>query len=138
MALTSNPEGAQVQDAVATTGKTIAQSVVDAVGRRNAGRHPIGDFGVVVGVTAPVGTLRLGELNGPILAPGVGAQGASLAEVPQVFGAAAPHVVVTMSRALLRHGPDPNSLRYATRRIAHQTISVIKLVRSRSAGVPPG
>ena len=138
LALTSNPEGAQVQAAVTGTGRTVAQSVVDAVASRNAGRHPVGDFGVVVGATAAVGTLRLGELNGPILAPGIGAQGARLVDLPQTFGAATPYVVAAVSRELLRHGPRPASLRHAARRIADETASLIHFVQGRSAGVPPG
>lgn len=138
LALTSNPEGAEVQFAMTSTGKTVAQSVVDAVAARNAGRHPVGDFGVVVGATAAVGKLQLGELNGAILAPGIGAQGACLADVPRVFGPAAPHVVAAISRELLRHGPNPESLRHAARRIADEAASVIQSGRTRSAGLPPG
>ncbi|MDT7711849.1 MAG: orotidine-5-phosphate decarboxylase, partial [Pseudonocardiales bacterium] len=41
LALTSNPEGAEVQAAVTSSGKTVAQSVVDALAARNAGRHPV-------------------------------------------------------------------------------------------------
>jgi orotidine-5'-phosphate decarboxylase len=133
LALTSNPEGAGVQAAVTGTGATVAQSVVDAVAARNAGRHPVGDIGVVVGATAPVGNLRLSDLNGPILAPGIGAQGARLTDVPQIFGAAAP-----LSRELLRHGPHPDSLRHAARRHAEEVARVIQFIRGRSAGVPPG
>ncbi len=125
LALTSNPQGAEVQAAVTGTGKTVGQSVVDAVAFRNTGRYPIGDFGVVVGATAAVGMLRLGELNGPILAPGIGAQGGRLADLPQVFGAAAPHVVAAVSREVLRHGPRPAALRHAARRIADEVASVI-------------
>jgi orotidine-5'-phosphate decarboxylase len=138
LALTSNPEGAQVQAAVSSTGTTVSQSVVDAVAARNTGRQPLGDFGVVVGATAPVRKLMLGELNGAILAPGIGAQGARLADVPEVFGPSSSHVVVAVSRALLRRGPRPESLRHAARRIVDEAASVIQWGRSRSARVPPG
>ncbi|MGH3840058.1 MAG: orotidine-5'-phosphate decarboxylase [Pseudonocardiaceae bacterium] len=138
LALTSNPEGVEVQTAVTRTGKSVAQSVVDAVAGRNAGREPIGDVGVVVGATAPVADLRLAALNGPVLAPGIGAQGARLADLPQVFGAALPHVVAAVSRELLRHGPQPASLRHAARRIAAEAADVRHLAQGRSAGVPPG
>jgi orotidine-5'-phosphate decarboxylase len=138
LALTSNPEGAEVQTAMTSTGRTLAQSVVDAVAARNTGRHPIGDFGVVVGARAPVRELQLGELNGAILVPGIGAQGACLADLPEAFGSATSHVVVAVARALLRHGPHPESLRHAARRIADRAASVIQWGRSRSAGLPPG
>jgi orotidine-5'-phosphate decarboxylase len=138
LALTSNPEGTGVQTAVTGAGGTVAQSVVDAVAARNAGRHPIGDFGVVVGATTSVRKLGLDDLNGPILAPGIGVQGARLADVPRLFGAVAHHVVVTISRELLRHGPQAASLRHAARHTAEEATSMIHFVRSRSAGVPPG
>jgi orotidine-5'-phosphate decarboxylase len=126
VALTSNPEGADVQAAVTGTGSTVAQSVVDAVVARNGGRHPVGDIGVVVGATTPAGALRLEALNGPILAPGIGAQGAGLADLPQVFGAATRHVVAAMSRDLLRHGPQPASLRHAARRTADEAAALLR------------
>jgi orotidine-5'-phosphate decarboxylase len=126
VALTSNPEGADVQAAVTGTGSTVAQSVVDAVAARNAGRHPVGDIGVVVGATTPAGALRLEALNGPILAPGIGAQGAGLADLPQVFGAATRHVVAATSRDLLRHGPQPAALRHAARRTAEAAAALLR------------
>ncbi|MGH3789865.1 MAG: orotidine-5'-phosphate decarboxylase [Pseudonocardiaceae bacterium] len=138
LALTSNPEGADVQAAVTGAGSTVAQSVVDAVAARNAGRRPVGDFGVVVGATTPAGALRLDALNGPILAPGLGAQGACLADLPQVFGAAAGHVVAATSRELLWHGPQPMSLRHAARRVADEAATRLQARRGRSAGAPPG
>jgi orotidine-5'-phosphate decarboxylase len=141
LALTSNPEGAAVQAAVTGAGaaaRTVAQFVVDAVAARNVGRRPVGDFGVVVGATAPVVDLRLSELNGPILAPGIGAQGARMRDVHRIFGAAVPQVVASISRELLRCGPQPQSLRRAARRIADEAASLLHPGLSRSAGIPPG
>jgi orotidine-5'-phosphate decarboxylase len=56
LALTSNPEGAQVQHAVGAGGNTVAQSLLDAVRAENVadGAGPgarSGSFGVVVGAT---------------------------------------------------------------------------------------
>jgi len=138
LALTSNPEGADVQAAVTSTGATVAQSVVDAVAARNAGQRPGGDVGVVVGATASLGGLRLEALNGPILAPGIGAQGACLADLPQIFGVAIRHVVATTSRDLLRHGPQSASLRHAARRIADQAGALLCPAAGRRRGGTPG
>jgi orotidine-5'-phosphate decarboxylase len=55
-------------------------------------------------------------VNGPLLAPGVGAQGATPADLPGVFGAALPNVLPSVSRDVLRHGPDVTSLRAAAAR----------------------
>lgn len=138
LALTSNPESAQVQAAIGTTGATVAQSVIDAVAARNAGRRPGGDLGVVVGATAPLGAVRLDALNGPILAPGIGAQGAQLADLPQIFGAAIRQVVATTSRDLLRHGPQPASLRHAARRMADQAGALLHPLTGQLGGGTPG
>ena len=138
LALTSNPEGATVQAAVTGTGHTVAQSVINAVAARNARRHPIGDIGVVVGATAPVGNVRLTDLNGPILSPGIGAQGARVRDLHRIFGAAAPHVVASISRELLWHGPQPESMRHAARRIADEAARLHHPGWARSVGIPPG
>jgi orotidine-5'-phosphate decarboxylase len=138
VALSSNPEGADVQAALTSTGSTVAQSVVDAVAARNTGRHPLGDVGVVVGATTLAGALRLETLNGPILAPGIGAQGAGLADMPQVFGAAARYVVAATSRDLLRHGPRSASLRHAARRTADEAAALLHLPLRQVEGGTPG
>jgi orotidine-5'-phosphate decarboxylase len=140
VALSSNPEGVGVQAALTGTGSTVAQSVVDAVAARNAGRRPLGDFGVVVGAPAgtPATALHLEALNGPILAPGVGAQGAGLVDLPRVFGAAASHVVVVISRELLRHGPQPAALRHAARRTAEEAAALLHPLSGQVEASTPG
>ncbi|MFN2495454.1 MAG: orotidine-5'-phosphate decarboxylase [Pseudonocardiaceae bacterium] len=125
LALTSNPEGADVQLARTGTGSTVAQSIVDAVAARNAGRRPVGDIGVVIGATTPAGALQLDALNGPVLAPGVGAQGAALTDLPGIAGPAARYALPTTSRDLLRHGPEPVTLRRAARRMADEAASLL-------------
>ena len=74
LAATSNPEGAGVQRADAD-GRTVAQSIVDAAAavNRDASPEP-GSVGVVVGATLSEPP-DLSALGGPVLVPGVGAQG---------------------------------------------------------------
>ena len=119
LALTSNPEGASVQQARGEDGRTVAQAVLDGVTARNAGAAPLGSVGVVVGATVAAGQAvdpaDLHALNGPILAPGIGAQGAVAADLHRVFGPALPHVLPSSSRDVLRAGPDPVALREAAR-----------------------
>jgi orotidine-5'-phosphate decarboxylase len=113
--LTSNPEGAQVQQVRGADGRTVAQTVVDEVAARNAGGAPLGSIGVVVGATLSELSADLSTLNGPILAPGVGAQGGTAADVRRLFGDA-PGVLPSVSRDVLRTGPDITALRAAARR----------------------
>lgn len=117
LARTSNPEAARLQNALLDNGKTVAQSIVDHVAECNVGARPLGDVGVVVGATVAPGELRLDELNGPVLAPGFGAQGASVADLHKLFGRPLRGVLPASSRDILRHGPDPAALRDQVRRI---------------------
>lgn len=119
LALTSNPEGAAVQRARSPDGLTVAQAVVRGAADRNVACEPLGSIGVVVGATtAADAELELSGLNGPILVPGIGAQGALAADLPAVFGEALPHVLPSSSREILAAGPQPRALRDAARRTA--------------------
>lgn len=117
LALTSNKEGASVQRATGEDGRTIAQLIVDEAASRNAGASPYGDVGLVIGATVGRTELDLSRLNGPILAPGFGAQGATVDDLRRLFGHELPGVLPTSSRDILRHGPDPSHLRDALRRV---------------------
>ena len=104
LALTSNKEGPEVQEA-RTGGGTVADVVLDHLRELNRDADPLGDFGAVVGATIDAGDHRL-DINGPILAPGYGAQGGTIADLHRIFGAAARHVLPSTSRELLGAGPD--------------------------------
>lgn len=117
LALTSNKEGASVQRARGEDGRTIAQAMVDEAAARNAGASPYGDVGLVVGATVVRTGLDLSRLNGPILAPGFGAQGATVDDLRTVFGSTLPGVLAASSRDILKHGPDPRGLRAAVARV---------------------
>ncbi|GAA1221223.1 orotidine-5'-phosphate decarboxylase [Prauserella alba] len=116
LARTSNPDGEALQRAD-EGGRTVAQSIVDDAAARNVGAEPQGDVGVVVGATNVPGELRLAGLNGPVLAPGFGAQGATAGDLAAVFGPVLPAVLPASSRALLRRGPDVAAMREELRRV---------------------
>ncbi|WP_148574885.1 orotidine-5'-phosphate decarboxylase [Nocardioides caldifontis] len=115
LALTSNPEGPQVQHARTTAGPTVAATVLAALAERNAGAQPLGSFGAVVGATIGRTDEEL-DVNGPLLVPGVGAQGGSAESVRAVFGGALPNVLPSSSREILSAGPTEQALRDAARR----------------------
>ncbi|OEV13111.1 Orotidine 5'-phosphate decarboxylase [Streptomyces nanshensis] len=179
LALTSNPEGAEVQHAVGEDGRAVAASVLahlaaengvgnrDAAGNGNgsgdadgsrdanggagadgsAGVHPyatgqlLGSFGAVVGATlgAALGPASGGQaeqavqgghgvnldIGGPLLAPGIGAQGATAADLPHVFGTALRNVLPSISRGVLRYGPSAGALREAAAAEARQLADVL-------------
>ncbi|WP_204761152.1 orotidine-5'-phosphate decarboxylase [Lentzea nigeriaca] len=117
LALTSNPEGAEVQRSVAPDGRTVAQTIIDFAAARNSGISPCGDVGLVVGATIGETDVDLAGFNGPILAPGFGAQGGSVADLKRLFGPDMRNVLPTSSRDVLKHGPDVSSLVSAVRRV---------------------
>ena len=115
LALTSNKEGPEVQHA-RTDGGTVAGIVLDHLRRLNEGAEPMGSFGAVVGATIG-GTVEDLEVNGPLLVPGYGAQGGTVADLRRIFGAAVRLVLPSSSRDVLRAGPDPRALADAARRV---------------------
>ena len=115
LAATSNPEGASVQRAVAGE-RTVAQSVVDdAAAVNRAGPQP-GSIGVVVGATLDV-VPDLSELGGPVLVPGVGAQGGRPEALGGLGGARPGQILPAVSREVLRAGPDADAVRAASEKL---------------------
>jgi orotidine-5'-phosphate decarboxylase len=124
LALTSNPEGASVQHARDTDGRSVATSVVEGAAADNATADDLGSVGLVVGATVGGAVVDLGldlaVSRAPLLAPGVGAQGAGPAELHQVFGDARRNVLASSSRAVLSAGPSVSGLRDAAARTADE------------------
>ena len=113
LAATSNPEGAEVQQA-RTDGRTVAQVIVDAAAARN--REAPGSVGVVVGATAQH-VPDLSDLGGPVLVPGIGVQGGRADGLAGLGGAAPNTLLPAVSREVLRAGPDVGALRAAAERM---------------------
>lgn len=118
LALTSNPEGPAVQHAVTADGRTVAQLVIDEISQVNRGAMPLGSLGLVVGATIGRTGHDLSEVNGPLLAPGLGAQGATPADLRAIFGENLRNVLPSYSREVLTAGPGVAELRAAAQRAA--------------------
>lgn len=124
LALTSNPEGAEVQRATAADGRSLAQLMLDHMAAENEGATPLGSVGAVVGATLGDAGVNL-AINGPLLAPGIGAQGATPADLPGVFGDAVGNVVPSVSRGVLSQGPDVAGLRAAAERLTDEVRAAV-------------
>lgn len=110
LAATSNPEAVELQS-FQQAGVSLAQHVVnycrDFNQRRNAAV-----LGIVVGATVS-SPLDLGGFNGPILMPGVGAQGGTVADIARITADATEWSFPNVSRSVLSAGPDVSDLRKA-------------------------
>jgi orotidine-5'-phosphate decarboxylase len=87
LALTSNAEGPEVQEAISPSGRPVSDVVLDRLRDLNvdARRHDL-------------------AFGGPILAPGYGAQGGTDDDLRRVFGTGIARVLPSTSRELLAHG----------------------------------
>ncbi|MFP5283055.1 MAG: orotidine-5'-phosphate decarboxylase [Actinomycetes bacterium] len=125
LALTSNPEGRQVQHARTADGRTVGQHIVDQAAARNAGAE-LGPVGIVVGATVGRTGVDFSQLHGSILAPGLGAQGGRPAQLVEVFGSASSSVLPSFSREILLAGPRPDDLRTQAQKALDQVRAVLE------------
>lgn len=116
LAATSNPEARALQDQQDDQGRTISQQIVDSVAQTNS-RHAetgsAGNIGVVVGATLAKPP-QLSQLAGPVLLPGVGAQGATAEDISRITEGIKDLAFPNISRAILAQGPSVEALKEAT------------------------
>ena len=138
LARTSNPESKQIQLAHRRDGRTVAQSIIDEVASLNGDPDPLGSLGLVMGATvgacASEDEARLREstygithakashrdtahdlsaFNGPVLVPGMGAQGGRPSDLPRVLGPVVNYAIPSYSRQIAQPGPAVASIRSA-------------------------
>jgi orotidine-5'-phosphate decarboxylase len=121
----SNIEGRLVQAAFsdesgsasgsAGSRQTVESALLSEIARLNHDLAPggIGPIGAVVSPTRDVGRLDLAGAGAMFLSPGLGAQGATPADVADTFGACRDRVLPSASRSLLAAGPERARLRDA-------------------------
>jgi orotidine-5'-phosphate decarboxylase len=111
----SNVEGEALQNAVlGNDGRTVADSLADMItefNRKTSGTD-IGPIGAVMGATIDNLLPTLDRLpQSLVLAPGIGHQGATFADLRQRFARHAARAIPSSSRAVLDRGPDVEELR---------------------------
>jgi orotidine-5'-phosphate decarboxylase len=119
----SNREGRPVQAArlpPALGAGTVEQHLLTEIGVLNARLAPgqIGPVGAVIGPTRAQPGLDLVAAQCLVLAPGIGAQGATPADVAAVFADCPDRVMPSASRSLLAAGPDVGRLQDALASLA--------------------
>ena len=103
---TSNEGGADVQDLTLSDGRPVWHAVAELVaewGEDLAGECGLSSLGAVVGATHPraVGEARRLMPQAVLLLPGVGAQGATPADVARAFTSGPASALVTVSRSVI-------------------------------------
>jgi orotidine-5'-phosphate decarboxylase len=114
LALTSNAGGPQVQHAK-NGPATVAGEILAALAAANGDEVPLGSFGAVVAANLDEIDEDL-AINGPLLAPGFGAQGGTADGVARIFKGVERLVLPSSSREVLAAGPTTAGLRNAARR----------------------
>ncbi len=124
LALTSNPEASDVQAAV-RDGRSVAGGVLAAIRRENTSAEPWGSVGAVVAANLARVDEDL-DIGGPLLAPGLGAQGGTPADIRRIFAAVADRVLPSSSREVLTAGPDVAALRNKARRVGEELAAALE------------
>lgn len=124
LASTSNPEAVELQAARLASGQSVQRDIWDrarAENERFLAAHAdegsraqdvdgstaaFGSVGLVVGATIGEDRLPLEDFNGFLLAPGLGAQGATAADIARLFRNCRASVLPSSSRDVLLAGPD--------------------------------
>jgi len=125
LGLTSNPEGPSVQHVGGAS--SVAKSIIDAVAAENAPAADLGHVGLVVGATIADAPAKLGidlaASKAPLLAPGLGAQGATARDLADSFAGAYRQVLGTSSRDILRAGPQVSALRAKAEQVRDELLA---------------
>jgi orotidine-5'-phosphate decarboxylase len=124
----SNPEGRAIQAARGPGGQfLVEETLLRDIGALNAALAPggIGPVGAVVGPAPLEPSLDLSAAHALFLAPGLGAQGATSADVARTFAACPDRVMPSASRSLLSAGPDRAALRAAATALAAELRSTL-------------
>jgi orotidine-5'-phosphate decarboxylase len=129
----SNPEGRELQTARTSSGETVALAMSRQITELNqryagskAGHDGLGPIGAVVGATCDDADLTINALpNSFILAPGVGAQGATMQDVLTRMPAARGRVLPNVSRAILANGVSEEQISTTIRNLKEQANTLL-------------
>jgi orotidine-5'-phosphate decarboxylase len=120
----SNPEGATLQDAVTASGATVADDLLAGLASINSERS-VGSIGCVFGATSAPDRVRLDAVNAFVLAPGLGAQGATADDLALRFRGCR-YVLPSASRVISSAGPDPRALGDRVRRLSDECSAALE------------
>jgi orotidine-5'-phosphate decarboxylase len=120
----SNPEGKDLQTARTASGETVAQALCREITARNRKltTEALGPIGAVVGATCEDAAEIVAALPASfILAPGVGAQGATIADTRARVPNARGRILPSVSRAILANGASVSEIRATIEELKRQS-----------------
>jgi orotidine-5'-phosphate decarboxylase len=124
----SNPEGRDLQTAKLSSGETVAQNLCREISARNrrVTEHGLGPIGAVVGATCEDAEETVAAMaQSFILAPGVGAQGATMQDVMKRMPSGRGRVLPNVSRAILANGGESSDIRATIRSLQDQARALL-------------
>ena len=123
----SNPEGRELQTARMASGETVAQNLCREITLRNRKQgEGLQYLGAVVGATCDDAAETVDALpQSFILAPGVGAQGATIQDVLKRMPSARGRVLPNVSRAILANGGSVADIRTTIRALQDQARALL-------------
>ncbi len=123
----SNPEGRDLQLAKLANGETVAGNLSRLITERNrVWGEGLGPIGAVVGATCEDAAETVAALPSAfILAPGVGAQGATIQDVLKRMPAAKGRVLPNVSRAILANGTSADDIGRTIRALQEQARALL-------------
>lgn len=123
----SNPEGRDLQLAKLPSGETVAQNLCREITQTNRLLgSDLGPIGAVVGATCEDAAETVAALpQSFILAPGVGAQGATIGDVLTRMPGARGRVLPNVSRAILANGGSLGEIATAIRALQDQARALL-------------
>jgi orotidine-5'-phosphate decarboxylase len=125
----SNPEGLPIQTARLPGGESVAEHLASSITQYNQvlSTTGFGPIGAVVGATCDDASSIAEQLPlSYILAPGVGAQGASLEDVAARFPNARKRVLPSVSRAIIAQGTSIAEIRTALRALCDKAKDILR------------
>lgn len=119
----SNPEGAEIQQARLSDGRSVSEALSDQITAINSQHDAaVGPIGAVVGATIPdaLSDIVARLPRSLFLVPGIGAQGATFDDVARTFRRVRNRIIPSVSRGILSQGPSIAGLRTTLTRYRQQ------------------
>lgn len=127
----SNTEGHGIQTAKMDDGRTVSEALAESIQSENSKAEKQKTIGAVIGATLdaedPNNRRLIKKLQDTwILAPGIGAQGASISSIKTLFKSQSKNVIPSASRILYAQGNETPALQKCIRTYKEEALKLLK------------